>query len=314
MPLDHYVSQVHLKNFYSPALDNLMFAMRKSDLKEFQCRSQDVCRIEEGSTNKYLTEPREVEDFLENVEPKYNAAVSNFRKGNYDVESIHALSGFIAYITCCSPTALRINIVPLETMLVETAKVLDAQGIIEKAPEALGNKTMTELLKEGTVKFDVDPKYPQAVGISNIIERVSIYGNAHWEILFNNTDSPYLTSDFPAAIEPLVDEANMRRIVPLAPDIAVRITPDIKMRGKTDLKFGNFSAIRTSANRHEVVELNRTIVQCAEETVFFRDNHAWIPNLIKRNQDFRIDSVVRMIPHGNKSLPVPSQRIMHSKK
>ena len=39
MSLDHYVSQVHLKNFYSPALDGLMYATRKSDLKTFQCNS-----------------------------------------------------------------------------------------------------------------------------------------------------------------------------------------------------------------------------------------------------------------------------------
>jgi hypothetical protein len=38
MALDHYISQVHLKNFYSPAPDGLMYAMGKSDLK----RSPDV--------------------------------------------------------------------------------------------------------------------------------------------------------------------------------------------------------------------------------------------------------------------------------
>ena len=35
MSLDHFVSQVHLKNFYSPKLGNLMYAMRKNDLKLF---------------------------------------------------------------------------------------------------------------------------------------------------------------------------------------------------------------------------------------------------------------------------------------
>ena len=54
MPLDHYVSQVHLKNFYSPVLDGLMYGIRKSDLKCFRTKSQDVCRIEDGSTNAYL--------------------------------------------------------------------------------------------------------------------------------------------------------------------------------------------------------------------------------------------------------------------
>jgi hypothetical protein len=52
LALDHYVSQVHLKNFYSPAMNGLMYAIRKSDLKRFPTKSQDVCRIEEGSTNE----------------------------------------------------------------------------------------------------------------------------------------------------------------------------------------------------------------------------------------------------------------------
>ena len=60
MPLDHYVSQVHLKNFHSPKLGEMLYAMRKPDMKAFPCRTKDVCRIEEGSTNDYLTEPRAI--------------------------------------------------------------------------------------------------------------------------------------------------------------------------------------------------------------------------------------------------------------
>ena len=50
VPLDHYVSQVHLKNFYSPVLGSRMYATRKRDLKSFTPNSQSVCRIEDGST------------------------------------------------------------------------------------------------------------------------------------------------------------------------------------------------------------------------------------------------------------------------
>ena len=79
MALDHYVSQVHLKNFYSPALDGLMYAIRKSDLRRFTPKSQDVCRIEEGSTNAYLTKDRAIEAFLKDVEPHYNASLAKLR-------------------------------------------------------------------------------------------------------------------------------------------------------------------------------------------------------------------------------------------
>src|SRR4029077_16902489 len=80
MALDHYVSQVYLKNFYSPALDGLVYAIRKSDLKRFPTKSQDVCRIEEGSTNAYLTKDRAIEEFLKEVEPRYNASLCEASK------------------------------------------------------------------------------------------------------------------------------------------------------------------------------------------------------------------------------------------
>jgi hypothetical protein len=80
MPLDHYVSQVHLKQFNSPALDGLMHAIRKSDLKRFPARSRDVCRIEDGSTNAYLKEDRAIEEFLRDVEPRYDASLAKLRR------------------------------------------------------------------------------------------------------------------------------------------------------------------------------------------------------------------------------------------
>lgn len=54
-----------------------MYAMRKSDLARFPCGSEDVCRIEEHSTNAYLAESRIIEDFLKLIEPSYNRAVEN---------------------------------------------------------------------------------------------------------------------------------------------------------------------------------------------------------------------------------------------
>ncbi len=75
MALDHYVSQVHLKHWYSPSLGKLMYAIRKSDLKSFTPKSESVCRIDEGSTNKYLEDERAVEAFLKTIEPKYNSSI-----------------------------------------------------------------------------------------------------------------------------------------------------------------------------------------------------------------------------------------------
>ncbi|WP_425603751.1 DUF4238 domain-containing protein [Coraliomargarita parva] len=77
MALDHYISQVYLRNFYAPDLKGRMHAIRKRDLKYFTPDSKSICRIDENSTNAYLEDSRAIEKFLKTIEPKYNTAVRN---------------------------------------------------------------------------------------------------------------------------------------------------------------------------------------------------------------------------------------------
>src|ERR1035441_5390777 len=129
MPLDHYVSQVHLKQFFSPALGSRLYATKKSDMKSFQCHSRDVCRIEDGSTNAYLTDERAIEDFLRGIEPNYDTSITKLRQGAIDQECIAVIAGFAAYVTSCAPAAMRITTEPLIATLDTTANILDRQGV-----------------------------------------------------------------------------------------------------------------------------------------------------------------------------------------
>jgi hypothetical protein len=310
MPLDHYVSQVHLKNFYSPLLENRMYATRKSDLETFTPRAQDVCRRPDWSTNKYLTDERAIEKFLLDVEPAYNAAVENLRQGKIGSRSVYVIAGFVAYVTGCSAAAMRINIGPMENVLEGTARLLDKTGALKEAPEVLSGKSLTQLLDEKLVRFEVDGKYPQAIGINSILQRVSTFGNGRWEILINSSDSPYVTSDFPAAIESQDGSLVINRVIPLAPDIAVRITPDPSMRGKMDLSFPKFEGFRRNLRRSEVVSINRLVVQCAEELIFYRDDLVWVPNFIARYAPYRIEAAIEQIPYGDTFLMIARQRLV----
>ena len=310
MSLDHYVSQVHLKNFYPADPPHLLYAIRKSDLHHFRCNSQSVCRIEEGSTNSYLTEHRAIEEFLKGVEPAYNRALDKLRRKDIDQESIYAVAGFVAYVNTCSPAAMRIHSGPLRAQIESAAKILDEQGVFGKAPPELGSKSMTELLDEGAVQFTVDGKYPQAMGISSITYFQSLFGNSMWEVLHNEeADSPFLTSDFPAAIErdenPIVN-----RIVPLAPDLAVRIIPDYRLRGtKPDLSFPHLRVRHRRLKHTDVVNLNRLIVRSAEDTVFSNCGHEWVAGFVRKNRGYRIEAVVDRVPVNGGTANIASQWI-----
>ena len=121
MPLDHYIPQVHLMKFYSPALGNRVHAIRKSDLKFFTPKSKDVCRIMNGSTNAYLLKDRAIEDFLKTIEPKYNAALDKLIAGEINNTCIYTIAGFVAYVISCSPAGMRIGSEPLKGIVETTA-------------------------------------------------------------------------------------------------------------------------------------------------------------------------------------------------
>lgn len=314
MPLDHYVSQVHLRKFNSPSLDDHMFAVRKSDLKSFHCNSKSVCRIEDGSCNAYLRKDRLIEEFLLYVEPKYNQSLAKLYDNTFDQECILSLAGFAAYVMACSPGGMRIFSDPLKASLEATAIILDRRGVLPPAPSMLGGKSITELLRDGTISFKVDPKFPQALGITSIVSWVSVFGNSRWEILRNDEpDTPFFTSDFPVGLERGPDPRVLNRIVPLSPNLAIRICPDIQLSGKKpDLSFARFRAKQRSLARREIMDINRCIVRCAEDIVFYRDNSDWVIPFVAKNRQYRVEGVTQRIPHGRGFLNVSTQRIVRT--
>ncbi len=310
MALDHYVSQVHLKNFYAPALGERMYAMKKADLKRFPCDAYSQCRIDEGNTNPYLQEPRIIEEFLLDVEPRYNSALAKLRGGQLDSESVFAIAGFAAYVQACSPGGMRIHSRPLQETVAVTTAMLEESGVLPPPPSAFGGKTLAQLLDGKEVLVTVDPKYPQSIGITNILRSTSIWGNSRWDILVNeNPSTPFFTSDYPLAIEPSGRAGMVNRILPLAPDLAIRILPDIEQRGRLDLSFKNLRIRRINVRRRDAAEINRRIVQCAESIVYFSQDLPWIPAFIEKQRWFKIEPEILKLPQGSGQMIVSTLTI-----
>lgn len=312
MALDHYVSQVHLKNFYSPALGERLYAVRKRDGRAFNAKSEALCRIDEGSTNGYLTHDRIIEEFLKTVEPKYNSTVAKLVAGAIDPECVYVIAGFAAYVGACSPAGMRIQAGPIKSLLDSTAFALDAAKAFGPPPESLGGTSLTELLQGGTLKVTVDPKYPQAVGIANILRMTAMLGNFPWEILRNRfDDNPFFTSDFPTAIEKSSDPRVLNRIIPLTPNLAVRILPDISIdREKCDFTFNQFRSRFRRIERQELLAVNRLLVKCAEELVFYRDDHPWVKPFISKNSPYRVEARTEKLPYPNGEILWSRQQIV----
>lgn len=309
VPLDHFVSQVHLRNF--AANDGMLRVIKKSDLKAFPAKPQDVCRVMDGNNNPFLKQERLVEEYLKEIEPRYNTAVQKVRDDNIDAEAIHTIAGFVAYVIICSPTGGRLHSKPLQERLLVEAKRLEAEGVLQPSPKELGNKMLSELVEDGVVRFDVDPKFPQAIGVEDFHNRISVFGNAKWEVLINDQEcGAYFTSDFPVAIEPIDINTPINRVFPLSPDLAIRIIPDLAQRGrKPDMKFSGFNCVRRKELPRGVKELNRRLVQCAEDMVFFGRDDAWIPKFVAKHRSYRIEPITIPIVIGGFRRHLITQRI-----
>lgn len=312
MALDHYISQVHLKNFYSPELENnLMYAIKKSDQKLFTPTAKSVCRIEQGSTNTYLNNEREIEIFLSQIEPNYNSSVKKTLNCQFDDESIHTIAGFVSYIITCSPAAMRIHSEPFRSTVAQAAQLLDKSGKIPPPPEQLGGENLTTLIENGTVTINIDEKYPQAHGISSVLSHTAIFCNSNWEILINSfQDSPFFSSDYPVAIEPSDNPNVLNRIIPLTPFLAIRIKPNIHAtRNNPNLDFSNFSYKKKQLSRAEVRRLNQLFVQCAETMVFFSNKESWVVRFVEKNSQFRIKPKTNKMSHLGNTILQFSQEI-----
>ena len=298
VPLDHYVSQVHLRRFQSPELGNRLHAIRKADLTAFTPRAKDVCRLPDGSSNEYLNEPRAIEQFLRVIEPNYNRAVEAASTGELDQECVMAIAGFAAYVLSCSPAGMRLFVPVLRSSLEAVGKILDRRGSVPPPPPELGAATLRDLIEKGAIRFEVDPKYPQAIGIAQILETAWQLGNCKWEILRNeHSHSPFFTSDFPIGFERSHDPRVLNKVVPLSPETAVRILPDIDAnREDFDLNFRRLRYRMLRISRQQAREINQLLVRCAEEVVFFRDDLPWVRGFVQKNRFFRVETETVSIP------------------
>jgi len=197
-------------------------------------------------------------------------------------------------------------------MVEHQAAVMDAQGAFPPPPGVLAGARLTELLRDGAVEVMIDPKYPQAIGIDSILKFINIFGNCKCEILQNDLkDSPFFTSDFPIAIEKTSDPRVLNRIVPLAPNLAVRIKPDISIdRTQIDLSFSKLSCVSRHIGHGDVVKINTLLVRCAEGTVFYRDNPSWVQPFIRKNQHYRIETCSKKLRTATGTLPFPTQSVV----
>lgn len=313
MALDHYIPQVYLKNFSFSKPPKILNAIRKRDLFAFTPRTKDVCRIENGGSNSYLKEPRAIESFLKGIEPRYNNALNKLRSDYLDNDIVYVIAGLVAYMSTCSPGAMRLNSVPMEETLKSVVRGMESGGLFSHIPYPMDGKSITDLMAEGLIDLKVDPKYPQAIGISSIFSMLFTLGNFDWNIMHNpfSADTPFITSDYPIAITEGYDNIVLDKVIPLSIDLALRISPNVNIiPKKIRSNFNQLRFRKSFLSREEVLEVNQLVVRCAETEVYFARTHDWITQLVKANARFRIETTVENFRFGSGMLQKASLSVV----
>lgn len=250
----------------------------------------------DGSTNAFLPEPRVVEEFLKSVEPRYNAACAALRSGTLSNDHVYVIAGFVAYVVACSRASMRLGAAAMNARMKVEMVLAGEAGLLPELPPdlppPLRDMTIAQLLEDGHLVCETDPKYPQAVGIAGIRDLLDAYGNFGWDILLNDhADSPFFTSDHPVAVEATPDPMVVNRIVPLTPRLAIRILPRRDLSGrKLPATFDHFRYRRRTISRQEAMAVNRLIVRSAEDIVLYPLNRAWVGAFVGKNADFRLEA------------------------
>ena len=293
-----------------------MHGIKKSNQETFPCHPRDVCRIEAGGTNPYMKNDRAIEDFLKQFEPRYNRAVQDIRDRKITASTISSIAGFMSQIVHCTPTAARLGTPYLQEVIRDTVTNLEKAGEIPRPPPELGSTSLSEMISSGSVCIDVDQKFPQALGATNLEETAQTYGNSYWEILINrNHQSPFFSSDFPVVPEQQAIIGIGRRLFPITPDIAVRVTTDpLAQKPTGSQKFPHFRCNFLECSMGEVRRINQQIVRCADSLIFFCQDLDWIPRFVTKNSNYRIVGKAKLIRGENGMLIVTThvvERVTH---
>jgi hypothetical protein len=85
---------------------------------------------------------------------------------------------------------MRLYSEPFRVAVEATADMMDAHGLLPPAPKSLNGATVSDMIRDGTVRINVDGKYPQAIGIGQIADLARMFESFDWELLHSPSSLP----------------------------------------------------------------------------------------------------------------------------
>ena len=295
MSRDHFVPVTYLKRFGDPHHRGRLHVYRKRDGKHVIQRPQNVCVERRGDMNPYFpSDPRIVRKFLRLIEPSWNQSVDGLIKNPFDLDARFIIAGLMAYLSTWTPTARRTFTKIMVNTLESTRPYLAKAAMNEISDQHEAEKTAEALLSPD-IRIMVDPDYPRAMALQNCVcVQANLY-QAKWMVLKNETDQPFLTSDYPAC-KKFESDTDMFGIFyfPLTPQwaVLVGVNPE-KYDRKPDLRKLRVGETSSGViNPEAVPDLNELIVKSAEDHIICNGQFDWVAELVETFKDWRLEALI----------------------
>ena len=299
MAKDHYVAQTYLRSFSVSEKDDLVNVVRKSNLQRLDAIPvKSICYEIDWSNNEYFVgNQRVVEEFLKLFEPKWNDCVQEISKDTYDTTTKYLMSGYLAYLRACTPTAMRLGASGLSNIVQDLYEKIEEKEFAN--PGSKYRDVIETIRKHGGTKVLIKEAFPKAMGINALIGIQKIFATSPWIIFKNETPVQFLTSDNPVCLQ-YWNANGCDMYCPITPRLAIIIHP---LRDTEPREGDSVGSLKPEG----VEMLNRLMVQSAEDKVIFNE-HPNIDDFVKEYQDWRVELQTLKIPVEKGKLIIQQQR------
>lgn len=310
---DHFVAQTYLRQFADASGCLIPYYKNSRVVVGKKKTPRQVCYETDGDSNSYFDNPRILDEYLPHIENPWADNVQKLQTGEVDANSKYEIGAYIAFLRSCNPTAKRLG-----------AKAISAnmQPLVDKTLaehfHELGETTdevrsaIKKAMKNREIRADVDEEYVHAISIQHLVHSAYRFYCSHWLVLLNETSIPFITSDNPAGL--LYSEHNSQYamvFVPLSPAMGVLIKPDLSIARPTleDVKNYEHPGDDYAHPKESFVStLNELTARSAENIVIHSFAEEWVKDLVRNNQDWRVENQTFELPYENGVYIINRQR------
>lgn len=291
---DHYVAQTYLESFVD--FDGFIVPYYKGMRIVIGNRKSPkaVCFEVDGDTNQYFNNPRILEEYLPLFENPWKQNVETLRDHYIDGMVKYEISGYVSFLRTCTPTAKRLGQERIQAAIQpKVQSVAEQQFKLHPPRDEETRQIIKMLVEQKHITTEIDRAFPRAISISLLLNLTSCFLNGRWLIMINKSECPFITSDNPAVIYYHKNSDRIGQVyVPLAPDIAILISPD-SADESIDENSINSSICKNdcfAVPKVEYVEkFNELIIKSAEKRVLHSSIDAWLEQKVYNYSNWHVE-------------------------